>query len=117
MSQKKTIRNERSEGGPDMQTLAAAEPLAISAEQVVSAPGSAPFHVTFNPAGLTSPRNLPRTAERYWLLRFGEDELRFTHRAAAELWASKLADRGTSSQLTWHDENTPEGADPERRVA
>jgi hypothetical protein len=60
---------------------------------------------------------LPRTAGRYWLLRFDEDELRFTHRAAAERWASKLAEGGTVSQLTWHDENTPPGAEAARKVA
>jgi hypothetical protein len=51
---------------------------------------------------------LPRTAARYWLLQFEGGELRFTHRPAAERWASKLAERGAPSQLTWHDENTPE---------
>jgi hypothetical protein len=62
---------------------------------------------------------LPRTAGRYWLLRFDEDELRFTHRADAERWASNLAERGTTWQLTWHDENTPLGAGAEavRNVA
>jgi hypothetical protein len=51
---------------------------------------------------------LPRTAARYWLLQFEDGELRFTHRAAAERWASKLAERGKPWQLTWHDEDTPE---------
>jgi hypothetical protein len=51
---------------------------------------------------------LPRTAARYWRLQFEGGELRFTHRPAAERWASKLAERGTPWQLRWHDENTPE---------
>jgi len=51
---------------------------------------------------------LPRPAAHYWLLQFEGGELRITHRPAAERWASKLAERGAPSQLTWHDENTPE---------
>jgi hypothetical protein len=61
------------------------------------------------------------TAARYWLLRYGDDELRFTHRVAAERWASQLAERGISSHLTWHDDNTPlrpgSESEPTRRVA
>ena len=50
---------------------------------------------------------LPMTAARYWLLRVGDEELRFTRLAAAESWASSLAEQGTSSHLTWHDGHTP----------
>ena len=57
-----------------------------------------------------------RTAERYWILRFAGDELRFTHRSRAELWAVKLASQGVPSQLTWH-EAIPSDTEEERRVA
>ncbi len=53
-------------------------------------------------------RALPTTARRYWLLRFDNNELKFTLRTAAERWASSLAELDTPSQLTWHDENTGE---------
>jgi hypothetical protein len=62
------------------------------------------------------PNLVVRTAERYWLLRFDDDELRFTLRTGAELWAAKLAAHGIASQLTWHDETTPAASDEERAV-
>jgi hypothetical protein len=58
-----------------------------------------------------------RTAERYWLLRFAGDELRFTYYTGAELWAAKLAAHGIASQLTRHDETNPASAEDERQIA
>ena len=49
---------------------------------------------------------LPMTAARYWLLRIANEELRFSRRVSAEHWASRLAARGTSSHLIWHDGHT-----------
>jgi hypothetical protein len=69
------------------------------------------------PLDLASRRVYSRNAERYWLLRSGDDELRFTLRSAAERWASGLADRGISSELTWHDENIASAMPADRRVA
>jgi hypothetical protein len=60
---------------------------------------------------------LQQNAERYWLLRFEGDELRFTHRAAAEAWAAQLAGRGIATQLTRHDENAPPDLQIARQVA
>jgi hypothetical protein len=58
-----------------------------------------------------------RASERYWLLQFDGGELRFTYRGPAERWASRLAERGTPSQLTWHDENTADGTEAGKQVA
>jgi hypothetical protein len=58
-----------------------------------------------------------RIAERYWILRSGDDELRFTHRSAAEHWATRLAERGISPELTWHDENIASSPRVDRSVA
>jgi hypothetical protein len=69
------------------------------------------------PFGVERPGRLVKTAERYWLLRFADDGLRFTHRTSAELWAARLSADGIASQLTWHDETTPTHADEEREVA
>ena len=95
-----------------------AEGSRVSAPALVAAPGAGPVHVEVE-VQVAGPRGLPRTAERYWLLHFEDDELRFTQRAAAERWASKLAARGMPSKLTWHDEHTPQrpGGRPEGRVA
>jgi hypothetical protein len=60
---------------------------------------------------------LPMTAARYWLLRVGDEELRFSQRASAEGWASRIAAQGTCSHLTWHDGHTPCGAGAGRHVA
>lgn len=60
---------------------------------------------------------LPMTAARYWLLRIGDEELRFSQRASAEDWASRLAAQGTSSHLSWHDGHTPCSARTGRHVA
>ena len=59
----------------------------------------------------------PRTAERYWLLRTADDELRFTHQAAAESWAARLARQGVATQLSHHDEHTADDPQEERQVA
>jgi hypothetical protein len=56
---------------------------------------------------------LPKTAACYWLLRIGDEELRFSRRQSAEDWASRLAAGGTSSHLTWHDGYTACGPGPE----
>jgi hypothetical protein len=53
---------------------------------------------------------LQQAAQRYWLLRSQQEELRFTHLAAARRWAGELAGRGIATQLTRHDENTPRDA-------
>lgn len=60
---------------------------------------------------------LPMAAAKYWLLRVGDQELRFSRRDSAERWASRLGELGTSSHLTWHDGHTPCSGQAERRVA
>jgi hypothetical protein len=66
------------------------------------------------PLDLTSRRVYSRVAERYWILRSGEEELRFTHRSGAERWATTLSERGVSSELTWHDEDIASGTPADR---
>ena len=56
---------------------------------------------------MASRRFFQRTADRYWLLQYENEELRFTHRSDAQRWASELSERRIAWQLTWHDENTP----------
>jgi hypothetical protein len=79
--------------------------------------GAGPINQKECPFEIARPYLPARTAERYWLLRFAGDELRFTHRSSAELWAAKLAAHGIASQLTRHDETTPADAEDERQVA
>jgi hypothetical protein len=55
---------------------------------------------------LDSRRVYSRSAERYWIVRSGDEEMRFSHRSAAERWATTLAERGSASELRWHDERT-----------
>jgi hypothetical protein len=66
---------------------------------------------------LAGRRVYSRTAERYWILRFGDDELRFTHRSGAERWATRLAEQGLSSELSWHDEAIVSDTQADRSVA
>jgi hypothetical protein len=55
---------------------------------------------------LDTRRVYSRRAERYWIVRSGDEELRFSHRSAAERWATTLAGRDSTSELKWHDEHT-----------
>lgn len=55
------------------------------------------------PRDLDSMRFTSRAAGRYWLLRYEDQEHRFTLRAAAERWASALETRGIAYQLVLHD--------------
>jgi hypothetical protein len=66
---------------------------------------------------LAGQRAYSRTAERYWIVRSGDDELRFSHRSGAESWAQRLAERGLASELTWHDENVGSATEEDRSVA
>lgn len=66
---------------------------------------------------LDTRRVYSRAAERYWLLRYEEEELRFTRRDAAERWAAKLEEQGVPSELTWHDENIAPVGPSGRNVA
>jgi hypothetical protein len=66
---------------------------------------------------LAGQRVYSKTAERYWIVRSGGDELRFTHKSGAESWANRLAERGLASELTWHDENAGSGTEDDRSVA
>jgi hypothetical protein len=66
---------------------------------------------------LAGRRVYSRPAERYWIVRSGDDELRFTHRSGAESWANRLAERGLASELTWHDENDASATQADRSVA
>jgi hypothetical protein len=83
----------------------------------------APESDSVGPAGSGQPLDLAgrrfssRTAERYSILRSGEDELRFTHRSGAERWATRLAERGLSPELTWHDENVVSATQDDQNVA
>jgi hypothetical protein len=85
----------------------------------VSSPGSGAHQINRKdrPLEAAHPHLFVRTAERYWLLRFAGDELRFTHYTGAELWAAKLAAHGIASQLTRHDETSPASAEDERQIA
>jgi hypothetical protein len=85
----------------------------------VAAPGSGSVapRGSGQPVNLASRRVYSRTAERYWILRSGHDELRFTHRSGAERWATKLAERGLLSELTWHDESIEPATQGERDIA
>jgi hypothetical protein len=85
---------------------------AVSPEPRPPSPGG-----TRRPHDLAGRRVYSRTAERYWILRSGDDELRFSHRAGAERWAVELAERGLSSELTWHDENITPATQDDRSVA
>ena len=76
--------------------------------QASAAEGSGDFGQELAAEPVAEFLGLPRTAARYWLLQFEDGELRFTHRAGAERWSSELAKQGIPSQLTWHDENTPD---------
>jgi hypothetical protein len=100
----------------------AAEPtrpddLCLSEDLASQPSGAGPFNRTERAFEAARPDLVLRAAKRYWLLRFAGDELRFTHRISAELWATKLAARGIASQLTRHDETTPADHEDERRVA
>ena len=96
---KRTERPERSVSDHDVST--AFDAGAVSArEPKMPLPTGAR-----RPFDLAGRRVYSRTAERYWILRSGDDELRFTHRSAAEHWATRLAERGISPKLRWHDEN------------
>ena len=109
----RTKRAKRLAGGTDhdVSTLVHAD-AAVTPEPRPPSPGG-----TWRPLDLAGRRVYSRTAERYWILRCGDDELRFSHRSGAERWANKLAERGLSSELTWHDENiTPTTLD-DRSVA
>lgn len=87
-------------------------------ESVVSrGTGASPITRRERPFEVARQGLLVRTAERYWLLRSAGDELRFTYRTGAELWAAKLAALGIASQLTRHDETTPAGGEDEGQVA
>jgi hypothetical protein len=76
-----------------------------------------------NPGGsgqlvdLDSRRVYSRSAERYWIVRWGDGELRFSHRSAAQRWATTLAERGSSSELRWHDEHAGPVTPTDRGVA
>ncbi len=58
-----------------------------------------------------------RSAERYWLLRFEDHELRFTLREAADRWAAKLATCGIAYELTGHSPETTGREEPMQRDA
>jgi hypothetical protein len=49
-------------------------------------------------------------AERYWLLRYGDEELRFSLRSSAERWAAQLEAVGIDCALSRHDESTEPSA-------
>jgi hypothetical protein len=61
-------------------------------------------------------RDPSRTADRYWILQYGDEELRFSLKSAGERWASMLAARGISSELTWHGKNSLPDSRTERTV-
>jgi len=44
-----------------------------------------------------------RAAERYWIVSYDDQELRFSLRPAAEKWAAELEAKGVSVELTFHD--------------
>ena len=57
-----------------------------------------------------------RSAERYWLLRFEDQELRFTLREAADRWVADLRESGIAYELSRHDEEVAiEDREPNRR--
>jgi hypothetical protein len=111
---KRTKRTKRwVKGGSDLDlsTLVHAD-AAVTPEPRPPSPGG-----TWRPLDLAGRRVYSRTAERYWILRCGDDELRFSHRSGAERWANKLAERGLSSELTWHDEKITSVPQDDRSVA
>jgi hypothetical protein len=45
-----------------------------------------------------------RVAERYWIVSYGDEELRFSLRSAAEKWATALEAQGVNSEVRFHDQ-------------
>jgi len=111
---KRTKRAKRSaNGGSDLDSSTMVHADAVVAPEPRSpSPGR-----TRRPLDLADRPVYSRIAERYWILRSGDDELRFTHRSAAEHWATRLAERGISPELTWHDENIASSPRVDRSVA
>jgi hypothetical protein len=111
---KRTKRTKRwAKGGSDLDlsTLVHAG-AAVTPEPRPPSPGG-----TRRPLDLAGRRVYSRTAERYWILRCGDHELRFSHRSGAERWASRLAEQGLSSELNWHDERITSAQEADRSVA
>jgi hypothetical protein len=44
-----------------------------------------------------------RAAERYWIVSYDDQELRFSLTPAAEKWAAELDAKGVSVELSFHD--------------
>ena len=111
---KRTKRAKRSaNGGSDLDSSTMVHADAVVAPEPRSpSPGR-----TRRPLDLSGRRVYSRTAERYWIVPCGEDELRFSQRSGAERWATRLAEQGLSSELTWHDENITPGPQADRSVA